>query len=223
MLTELGFERSEDDPYLYIHGNNTISWILIHVDDVLIMCISLERIMQIINALNKKFNIVDLEDVKYYLGINIRRNQQGDFTINQSNYIQKVLRRTRLDQAKPSTFPMDPGYEKLSVDSQEIKSDHYTRLIGALLLISVHSRPDISALIALLAQHIKQTKQVDWIEVQRVCRYLKGTIDYELKLSHHGDPERRLLAYADANWSEDRDTRKSNSGFVIKLFGGTIA
>lgn len=118
---------------------------------------------------------------------------------------------------------MDTGYEKLRKDSPEISNDYYRKLIGALLYLSVNTRPDISAPVALLAQHIKGTKQVDWDEAQRVCRYLKGTIHYKLKLSDHGEQVQTLIGYADANWAEDRITRISNSGYIFKYFGGAIS
>lgn len=221
-LIECNFVRSEEDPCLYKHGTRTLTWLLVHVDDILIMGKSLERINEIIQALNDGFELTDLGEVQCYLGINIKRNELGDFSMNQSNYIEKVIRRTKLDQAKPSTYPMDVGYEKLRLDSPEIKNEYYSKLIGALLYIAVNTRPDILAPVILLAQHNKDTRKVDWNEAQRVCRYLKGTIDYELKLSEQDNARREFEVYSDANYAEDRENRKSNSGYVVRLFGGTI-
>lgn len=74
------------------------------------------------------------------------------------DYIMKILRRTKLEQSIPSCIPMDTGYEKLRPASAKKNSKQYSRLIGALLYVSVNTRPDIAAPVALLAQHIEQKK-----------------------------------------------------------------
>lgn len=32
-----------------------------------------------------------------------------------------------------------------------------------------------------------------------------------------------VLAYSDANWAEDRMGRKSNSGLIVQVYGGTVS
>ncbi|XP_071629532.1 uncharacterized protein [Temnothorax longispinosus] len=118
---------------------------------------------------------------------------------------------------------MDTGYWKLRQDSPIINSDSYRKMIGALLYVAVNTRPDIAAPIAILGQHVEAPKRVDWVEVKRVARYLKETIDYELRLSGNDGRKSTLEGYADANWAEDRENRKSNSGYVFKLNGGAVS
>lgn len=218
MLDKYGFQRSDDDACLYKHGNTILSYIVIHVDDIIIAGKSLQRIQQIINVLDAEFPITDLGDIKSYLGIDITRNERGEFLMNQSKCIQKIPERTKLDKAKPSTYPMVTNYEKEREDSQRIDNDHYSKLIGALLYVAVNTRSDISAPVALLAQHI-----TDWTEIQRICKYLSGTIQYELRLGNHEDTEQKLIAYADADSGKDKVSGKSNSGYLFKLFGGTVS
>lgn len=91
------------------------------------------------------------------------------------------------------------------------------------IYISIHSRPDISAPVAILAQHIKGTKQIDWNELQRICRYLNATRHYQLRLSFDSSDSEELIGFADANWAEDRASRKFNTGYLFKLSGGTIS
>jgi hypothetical protein len=45
----------------------------------------------------------------------------------------------------------------------------------------------------------------------------------KLKLSTSEVNDNRLETICDANWGEDRSDRKSNSGYVMQLNGGTIA
>jgi hypothetical protein len=51
--------------------------------------------------------------------------------------------------------------------------------------------------------------------LKRVLRYLKGTIDYGLRLLVAGSTA--LVAYTDADWAGCPDTRRSTSGFRIYL------
>lgn len=112
---------------------------------------------------------------------------------------------------------------KLRADSPEINNRHYQKFIGALLYIAVNTRPDIAAPISILSQYIKAPKKVDWIELKRVGRYLKHTMDYELKLSNSNKSNMTLVGFADANWAEDHEDRKSNSGYIFRLNGGAVS
>lgn len=117
---------------------------------------------------------------------------------------------------------MDTNYEKNHQESPDIKNDYYRQLIGKLLHTSINSRPDISAPVAILSQHIKGTRQIDWDELQRVCRYLKTTKNYQLQLKFKSSAQ-ELVRFANANWAEDRTSRKSNTGYVFLFFSGAIS
>lgn len=47
--------------------------------------------------------------------------------------------------------------------------------------------------------------------------------NYRLKLSDSSQHQQDLVGYAEANWAEDRDSRKSNTGNIFKLLGGNIS
>ncbi|XP_075158045.1 uncharacterized protein LOC142231315 [Haematobia irritans] len=69
----------------------------------------------------------------------------------------------------------------------------------------------------------KQLTEEDWVELKRVLKYLKGTINHFLRLSNNNCERDTLIGYADANWAEDKVDRKSNSGYVFQLNGGSIS
>lgn len=223
VLKNHGFKACEKDPCLYKQGTTSVIYLIVHVDDIIVASISKPRIDELKTKLTAEFSINDLGNITCYLGVQIRRNDRGDFVINQSNYIQKILKRAQLNDAKGSTYPMDTGYEKARIKSPEVQTDEYPKLIGSLLYLANNSRPDISAPVNLLSQHVKGTRLIDWNEVRRVCKYLKSTMNYELKLSDRTAKDQDLVGYADANWAEDRETRKSNGGYLFKLNGGTVS
>ena len=56
--------------------------------------------------------------------------------------------------------------------------------------------------------------------MERVAKYLRGTIDYGLKF---GRCPPIVEEYSDANWIPDLDEIKSTSGYVFTLGGGAVS
>ena len=57
--------------------------------------------------------------------------------------------------------------------------------------------------------------------VQRILRYVKGTIDYGL-LYKKGEAC-KLLGYCDADYAGDHDTRRSTTGYMFSLGSAAIS
>ncbi|XP_071051062.1 uncharacterized protein [Onthophagus taurus] len=95
--------------------------------------------------------------------------------------------------------------------------------MGALLYIANNTQPDISASVSILAQKVTNPMKRDWIEVQRVFRYLKNTIDLKLQIKSSPDQSTdHLIAYVDADWGSNLIDRKSNSGYCVFLNGNLM-
>ncbi|XP_059221638.1 uncharacterized protein LOC131996193 [Stomoxys calcitrans] len=127
-----------------------------------------------------------------------------------------------MENAKESKYPLDPGYGKTE-SNLLIDNTKYQKLIGSLLYLSVNSRPDIAVSVSILARKVSCPTQEDWAELKRILKYLKGTINHFLKLSYNNSEDNILIGYADANWAEDNIDRKSNSGYVFQINGGSIS
>ena len=72
-----------------------------------------EMIIRVANLLKEQFNLIDLGNLKHYLGIEVSRNKDGFYCIKQNNYIDKIINRFGLQDAKISKIPLDPGYLKI--------------------------------------------------------------------------------------------------------------
>jgi hypothetical protein len=99
-------------------------------------------------------------------------------------------------------------------------NNQFRKLIGMLLYISTKTRPDISVAVGILSQRVSKPRKLDNNEALRLVKYLVTTRDEKLKLFNLTD-KIPLLAFADSDWAEDRETRKSISGIICKVFGGT--
>jgi hypothetical protein len=99
----------------------------------------------------------------------------------------------------------------------------YRELVGALIWLSVVSRPDISFAATHLARFNANPGKTHWNSAKRVLRYLKGSRDRQLTLGiNSGDPN-KLTAYSDSDWGRDVDSRRSISGYVFLLGDSVIA
>lgn len=227
ILIEDGFIRSNADYCLYSKQEEE-NWvyIIVYVDDLIIASKAEKQISRIREKLETEFEVSDLGDLKFYLGINIVRDANKIFSIHQKTYICKILERFGLQDAKISNIPLDPGYEKRKEENSCLTNNlKYRSALGALLYISNFTRPDIAVAVSILSRRISNPTEADWTEVKRVLRYLKGSADLKLMLGNPTDnlSQSKLIGYADANWANDSTDRKSNSGNLFQLFGATIS
>ncbi|XP_057671346.1 uncharacterized protein LOC130903102 [Diorhabda carinulata] len=96
----------------------------------------------------------------------------------------------------------------------------YQELIGSLKYLAVMTRPDISHAVSLLSQYNNSYTKLHWQYVKRVLRYLKGTADFSMKFSKNNS---KLTVFTDADWGADKKDRKSFTGYVFKLSGGSVS
>lgn len=221
-IISLGFKQSTSDPCLYSkQTKNEVQYMIVYVDDILIASSNTQEICETASGLERKFELTQLGELEHYLGINVQKDSEGIYSINQEQYIDKIIERFGQVHAKPSKIPLDTGYFKMSENKTPMtNSDDYQKLIGALLYVTTHTRPDIAASVSILSQKVKQPSMNDWTEAKRVLRYLKGTKNLRLKL---GGKNSGLIVYADADFAEDKTDRKSHSGHLFQYNGGAIA
>jgi hypothetical protein len=78
MLVNAGFRRSEHDESLYIRQNKNeeICYILLYVDNLLIVAEKLSIMKYVKRLLSSKYDIKNLESAKQFLEIQITRDRQ---------------------------------------------------------------------------------------------------------------------------------------------------
>jgi hypothetical protein len=55
-----------------------------------------------------------------------------------------------------------------------------------------------------------------------MVRYLHGTIDQRLTLGRGADHNLQLTCFADVDWANDNNTRKTRSGYLFTLGRGPM-
>jgi hypothetical protein len=115
------------------------------VDDLLIIARTIAEIQRLKTALSDVFEIKDLGEVSYLLGMQITRNRtQRTLYINQTHYIEELV--IALGTGKTADVPV-VGYDHLTkavVDELTIDESVYQSLIRKLNWIARVTRPDIA-------------------------------------------------------------------------------
>ena len=90
-----GFNRSTSEPNLYtkVNKEGQILIVFLYVDDLIFTShLSIDMFK---SEMKKEFEMTDLGLMKYFLGIEVTRNDKGIF-ICQNKYAKDVLRRFRM-------------------------------------------------------------------------------------------------------------------------------
>ena len=95
--------------YVKIKGEKLIILVL-YVDDILLACNDKNILHETKNFLSSNFDMKDLGDVSYVLGIEIHRDRaQGVLGLSQKAYIKKMLKRYNMDKCNTSPVPIQKG------------------------------------------------------------------------------------------------------------------
>ncbi|KAL0363677.1 UNVERIFIED_CONTAM: Retrovirus-related Pol polyprotein from transposon RE1 [Sesamum calycinum] len=103
--------------------------------------------------LHDLFTIKDIGEARYFLGLEIARNNKGSY-VAQTKYILDIVKDTGLLEAKAASTPLPQGLKLTSDCGALLQSpDSYRRLVGRLLYLNF-TRPDISHSVQQLSQFL---------------------------------------------------------------------
>lgn len=221
-VLSLGFKRSNYDCCLYWkRTGGVVVYLLLYVDDILLMTNNLEEIQLIKNQLSERFEMTDMGEVKQFLGIKVER-YENQIKISQPKYIDGMLKRFGMEECRPTSTPMEPKPQFEHEGNIELTKQPYKELIGCLSYLMLSTRPDIAAAVNTFSRYQAAPTDKHWSHLKRVLRYLKGTRDYGLVYRRRADSS-PLIGYADADWGNDGEDRRSISGFTFKIHDATVS
>jgi transposase InsO family protein len=221
-LSELGFVRVSADTSLWVcRGSSTVVYLLMVVDDILVMSPKESKTLEVVNNILGRFDGTPHGVPKHYIGIKIDWiPEERAVVLTQPAHIDDLLKKFGLADCQPRSLPQGTGV-KLRKRGKKLDTAvfPYASLVGALLFIAVCTRPDIAQIVAKLARYMTNPTWDHWVCAVNLVRYLKATKHYGIKL---GNGE-GLVAYCDSDYASCEDTRKSTTGYVFLLFGGAIS
>ncbi len=221
-LSSLGYVPLDAESNVFMKDGTMVA---IYVDDLILTGPNPAAISWLKNALNGRFEMSDLGPCTYYLGMMISRNRSlRQLTLDQSTYVEQVLRDHGMWDCKPLATPMDASC-RLVKAPDEYTADKSLRIsyqsaVGSLMYIMLGTRPDIAYSISVVSRYASNPTQTHWQAVKRIFRYLRGT--HQMKLVFRG-ALKPLEGYTDSDWAGDQDTRRSTSGYAFNVGSGVIS
>jgi histone deacetylase 1/2 len=176
----------------------------------------------LLSDLNKEFDLKDLGDLHYFLGIEVNKVSDG-IILSQEKYASDILKRVGMSDCKSVNTPMSTS-EKLSVHEGDLlgpsDATQYRSMVGALQYLTL-TRPDISFAVNKVCQYLHAPTTVHWSAVKRILRYVKHTMKLGLKI---GKMSSLLVSgFSDADWVGCIDDRRSTEGFAIFLGSNLVS
>ncbi|GJQ70380.1 hypothetical protein Trydic_g22811 [Trypoxylus dichotomus] len=151
--------------------------------------------------------------LKLSLLIKIDIEPENKAYLSQTKYTEKLIERFNMTNAKENKTPMETNLKQGSGTEKETKND-YRQLIGCLTYIANSTRPDIAFAVNYFNRFQSNPSEEHWDYAKRILKYLKHTKEARMILQPNND--NNLIAYADADWANDINSRKSTSGYIIK-------
>ncbi|KAF7496212.1 Retrovirus-related Pol polyprotein from transposon TNT 1-94 [Sarcoptes scabiei] len=168
--------------------------------------------------------------------IEIENIQNLEISIEEDNvkedheYSKPAMKFSNFSVKSKAAFPVPDSFEEVMnsdykqycgilVDESPTEKP-IRELIGGLNYVAHWTRPDICAAVNLLSRKMHHPTKGAWKSCVQILRYLLSTSDWKLKLEGKNE---ECEVYADADFATDKESRASQSGIFIKIFGSPIA
>jgi hypothetical protein len=157
----------------------------------------------------QKFEMFMMGELKYFLGFQVKQLQEDTF-ISQIKYIQDILTKFGMNDAKPIKTPMGTnGHLDLDTGGKFVDQKVYRSMIGSLLYLCA-SRLDIILSVCMCARFQADPKEVHLRAVKRILRYLVHTLKFGLWYPKGSTFD--LIGCSNVDWAGCKIDRKSISG-----------
>ncbi len=158
--------------------------IVIYVDDLIIIGDSDVDIFDLKKFLKQKFEMKDLGELRYFLGIEVIQSTKGIWLL-QRQYALNKLSKYGMTGCKSISIPLKQNV-KLSANEGNLVKDTtmYRRIVGSLIYMTI-TRPNLSYAIKVVSQFIQTPRKPHLDPMRHILRYIKHTLQcgifYEIK------------------------------------------
>ena len=231
-LLEWGFKQSSIDVCMYTYTSPTgsILWLLVWVDDTIIVDDDEGLRERFVADLGKRFPIEDKHDLEWILGVKVARcRKTRSLSLSQELYVHDLCKRhaSLIDGlTKRFDSPADPKAKLSPEQCPEVDSGEWTRmqrhradymaLVGAYLWLANVSFPELSFIASQLARFVNNPGAPHYAAAVRVLLYLKN--NSTRKLQFQPISTRPLRIFSDSDWA----VKYSVSGAVFEVMGCAV-
>jgi ATP-binding cassette subfamily B (MDR/TAP) protein 1 len=162
VIKDFGFVQNTEESCIYKKmSGSSISFLVLYVDDILVIVNDVQMLNSVKEYLNSQFSMKDMGKVAYVLGIKIYRDRSRHLLVlTQSNYLDKVLKRFRMENSKKGNLPIMKGVS-LSVtqcpatekEKSVMSGIPYASTIGSIMYAMLSTRPDVALALSLMSRY----------------------------------------------------------------------
>ncbi|GJU55150.1 retrotransposon protein, putative, ty1-copia subclass [Tanacetum coccineum] len=185
-IKRFGFDQNLDEPCVYqkASGSN-VTFLILYVDDIIIMGNHIPSLQSVKNYLGKCFSMKDLGEAAFILGIKIYRDRSKRLIgLSQNAYMDKILKRYKMDNSKRGTIPMQ---ERLDLNKSQgaqtpkevnrMKNVPYASAVGSIMYAVRCTRPDVAFAQNITSRFQQNPGELHWTAVKNILKYLRNTKD----------------------------------------------
>ena len=219
-MVNMGYQQINADHTVFFrqHGGH-ITMLAVYVDDMIITGDDEGEIAQLKAKLGKEFEVKDLGQLRYFLGIEVARGEEG-IVLSQRKYVLDLLKETGMLGCKPAVSPIDQRF-MLSADAREpVDRERYQRLIGHLIYLC-HTSHGITFTLSMVSRYMHDLRKGHMDAVYQILRYLKSAPGKGLIFKKNG--HLNIEGYCDSDWASCADDRKSTTGYCMFVGGNLVS
>ena len=181
-MKNIRFTPSKFDPYLYYRGDVVF---LVYIDDRIVSGPNTQEIDQVVTDLRscpQQFTVDDQGDVGDFLGIQIKRQDDGSVHLSQPHLIDSIIKYLHLqpDSKHKTTPAVTSTLLHKDTDGPDMQPEfHHRSVIGKLNFLEKSTRPDISVSVHQCARFSESAKKVTLKQSNALAGiyWLQGTKD----------------------------------------------
>ncbi|KAI3812580.1 hypothetical protein L1987_17291 [Smallanthus sonchifolius] len=162
VMKKQGFLKNQVDQctYLKMSGSN-FTILVLYVDDIILASNSLDMLHESKRLLSHNFDMKDLREASYVIGIEIQRDRSKSILgLSQRAYIERVLTRYNMQHCSSSVALVVKGdvfgsfqCPKTEVEKEKMRMIPYASVVGSLMYAQVCTRPEIAYIAGMLGRY----------------------------------------------------------------------
>jgi Reverse transcriptase (RNA-dependent DNA polymerase) len=180
---------------------------------------SVEENLPLKRRLGEEFEVKDLGQLKYFLGIKIARSIKG-IVLSQQKYALDLLSKTGMLGCRVVSLPIKQNHKLCADAGDPVDKKQYQRLVGRLIYLC-HTRSNIAHTVSVVSRYMHDPREQHMKAVRRILRYIKGSPGKGLwfKSNEH----LRIEGYYDADWAGCVDDHRSTTGYCVRVGDNLVA
>jgi hypothetical protein len=178
--------------------------------------------------MGNEWEIKDVGENDYFLGMGVQQDlDAGSIRLTQHPYWEHIINRFNLGHVHLRNAPLPVGIvldnnmcPKTDSEKHQMSDKPYRPVLGSVMWGQLATQPNLAFAVSFLFRFQSNPGLPHWNALMHVIGYIKNSLDHGL--SYFCDAKLTPLAYADADYGECRDTKRSTSSYVFIMSGGPV-